>query len=178
MFGIDDIFLYPLIGSAAGALLNRKKPLEGALLGGGAGLLGAGLPGLLGPSGAAGGAAGGTGLTLGTQAPGLTMAGGMGLTPPASALTAAAQPASGLAALNGALRDYSPSINAATQAMKLTEGQKKELVPPPPPFPTNAGSGPQTLSNMVSQFQNYDADRARAAEEERRMRRMAMGGMA
>lgn len=175
MFGIDDLLLYPLIGSAAGALLNRKKPLEGALLGGGAGLLGAGIPGLLGPSGAAGGAAGGTGLTLGTQAPGLTMAGGLGLTPPAAALTA--QPASGLAALNGALRDYSPSINAASQAMKLTQQQKKDLVPTPPPFPQNMGNGPQTLSNMVSQYANYDADRARLDEEERRARRRAMGGI-
>lgn len=101
-FGIDDALIWgPMIGAAAGGLLKKDKPLQGALIGAGLGLgAGAAAPGLLGAGVAAPGMTGalGAGLTVpGAAAPGMATLGGLG-----SGLSATAGGMSPLALAGGA----------------------------------------------------------------------------
>lgn len=169
MFGIDDLLLYPLIGAASGAIMNKKKPLQGALLGGGLGALGGQfLPGLLSP------AAGGSGLTMGAPGMGLQMAGGVGLTPPATALASQTPASSGLLA---ALKEYKPVMDAAALGMQMAGQDRKEPIPPPQPFQAGGQGGPQTLSNLVNNQHDYQQNMLMDSAEARRRRRLAMGGL-
>lgn len=92
-------WMLPALGAVAGAAMNKKNPLQGALLGGGLGFGGAALPGLLAGAGgaaAAGGAASGIGGGLGA-------AGGVAANPIGAYLTSGAVEGSTLGnALTGA----------------------------------------------------------------------------
>lgn len=195
MFGIDDALIWgPLIGAAAGGLLNRRNPMQGALLGAGLGLGG----GLLAPQAGAitaaeaaagtglaapGAAAGQTGLTLGGS--------GMGLAAPASAMqvpgnlamAASGTPTQiagqGSTSLLGTINKYKPVMDAAMQARQMAgDDTPTPQIAASPMTPTNVSTGPNGLAQLAmsnNQVGQNIQDEA-ALRRARRMRQLAMMG--
>ena len=148
--------LIPLLGAGAGALLSKKDPLKGALMGGALGFGGAALaPGLLG-AGAATGAAGTAGagapawsslIAAGQPAVG-TVGGGMSTAAGAQAATP------GLFGQASAMaKEASPILNAANVGMKLAAGNQQQ--PQASPLMPNNGQGGNTLSALMQQGNQY-----------------------
>jgi len=194
-FGIDDALIWgPMIGAAAGGLLHKKNPMQGALLGAGLGLGGGLLAPQLGAVGAA--EAAGTGLTAaGAGETGLTLgSGGIGLTTPANALipgnmamTASAAPAqiaaSAPSSMNGVMNTLKPIgqvMDAANTTRRMFGSNDNRPIIPPQIQQAPVSTGPQglaqlaTINNMAGQTINDES----AMRRERRLRQLAqMGGM-
>lgn len=192
-FGIDDALIWgPLLGAAAGGLLNKKNPMQGALLGAGAGLGGGLLAPQLGAATAAEAAAG-TGLVApGAGQTGLLLGGsGTGLAAPASAMSvpgnlamaASGTPAQiagqGSTSLLGTLNKYKPVIDAAMQARQMSaDNTPTPQIAASPMTPTNVRTGPNGLAqlamsiNQVGQNIQDETELRRA----RRLRQLAMMG--
>lgn len=198
MFGLDDALIWgPLIGAAAGGLLSKKNPMQGALLGAGLGLGGGLLAPGLGAASAAEAAAG-TGLAapgLATGETGLTLGGGgIGLSAPQSALmpsgmamTASGTPAQiaassapSMSGVMNTLRPIGQVMDAANTTRRMFgSNDNRPIIPPQIQQPT-VSTGPQglaqlaTMNNMAGQTINDEA----AMRRERRLRQLAqMGGM-
>lgn len=173
-----DPFTIALIGGAAGGLLNKKNPLQGAAMGAGMGALGAsvapgllsGAPGLTAAPAASGGLTlgAGEGLKLGTLAPELggaasngllgatpstlsSMGGGTGLT--AAAPTGGLQPGMWDKMKDGlgkASEYAQPVGNAATAANAVGGLFQQPPKAPIQPGPTLQNSGgAQTLASIA-----------------------------
>ena len=192
-FGIDDALIWgPLLGAAAGGLLNKKNPMQGALLGAGAGLGGGLLAPQLGAATAAEAAAG-TGLVApGAGQTGLLLGGsGTGLAAPASAMSvpgnlamaASGTPAQiagqGSTSLLGTLNKYKPVMDAAMQARQMAgDDTPTPQIAASPMTPTNVSTGPNGLAqlamsnNQVGQNIQDETELRRA----RRLRQLAMMG--
>lgn len=192
-FGIDDALIWgPLLGAAAGGLLNKKNPMQGALLGAGAGLGGGLLAPQLGAATAAEAAAG-TGLVApGAGQTGLLLGGsGTGLAAPASAMSvpgnlamaASGTPAQiagqGSTSLLGTLNKYKPVMDAAMQARQMAgDNTPTPQIAASPMTPTNVSTGPNGLAqlamsnNQVGQNIQDETELRRA----RRLRQLAMMG--
>lgn len=192
-FGIDDALIWgPLLGAAAGGLLNKKNPMQGALLGAGAGLGGGLLAPQLGAATAAEAAAG-TGLVApGAGQTGLLLGGsGTGLAAPASAMSvpgnlamaASGTPAQiagqGSTSLLGTLNKYKPVMDAAMQARQMAgDDTPTPQIVASPMTPTNVSTGPNGLAqlamsnNQVGQNIQDETELRRA----RRLRQLAMMG--
>ncbi len=167
-------------GGLLGALMNKKDPLKGALLGGalgaatgGAGLFG-GAPatgGLGLTSGTSAGLAsmgGGTGLTMGV-APGMaSMGGGAGLTAGPGALTASQAASPSLASLFGG-SGFENAQKAMQVASMLTpeRPQQAQAVAPPQMSP----AGTQSLVQLYEQGKNNAGAQSIAQREQERMQR-------
>lgn len=165
-------FILPLIGAAAGAVLNKKNPLAGAAMGalGGAapGLLGAAAPaagaGAAGASGAGGLLAGGT---LGVPAGGIAMGGSMAGAAPAAGLLSEGITIGGGAGAAGAaggglMETMKPFMNAAKTGMETAQAtQQPEEPMQPSPFimPPQGGSGPQQMAQLVQSIEQDKAQR-------------------
>ena len=114
--------IVPLVMAAAGALIDKKKPLRGAMIGGSMGLGGFAAGGLLGgASGAAGGAAGAGGAAAGTggllaggQQAAMLAAQNAGLGAGATSMTNAALMSN--PAMYGAAGGFAPIVEMGTQA--------------------------------------------------------------
>lgn len=167
--------LIPLLGAGAGALLSKKDPLKGALMGGAMGFGGAALaPGLLGAGAAAGTAATGAGTAAGTAATGAAAtgaSGGSALLPgyfaSEAAMPLATQAAGSTGAAAGAqaatpglfgqasamAKEASPILNAANVGMKLAAGNQQQ--PQASPLMPNNGQGGNTLNAIMQQGNQY-----------------------
>lgn len=168
--------LLPLLGAGAGALMKKKDPLQGALLGAGLGMGAGALPGLLGGAGAAG--AMGTGATLGGGIAGAapTLAGanagmGAGLSGLAGAGTAstAAAPLAMPAAEGGAMVMFDKfatqmePIGRAAQtagAMQGLLGPQQQQPPMPAPMLGQQGGG-DPIAQMLAQQAEIEEQRKR-----------------
>lgn len=147
------------IGAVGGALLHKKKPLQGALLGAGLGAgAGAAFPamgGLLGGSAAASGAA---------------------ATGAAPGVAAAAVPEAGLlSSANAALAQYKPAIDAATTGIQMSgalDQQPEQQAPAPAPM---TQGGPETLAAIAGQ--GAPATVQAGMQERARRRAMLRGGV-
>ena len=133
-------FILPLIGAAAGGLLNKKNPLAGAAMG----AIGGAAPGLLGAAApAAAGAASGAGglLAGGTLGSGAGAAGAAG---------------------GGLMETMLPFIRAAKTGMETAQAtQQPEDPMQPSPFmmPPQGGSGPQQMQQLVQSIEQDKANR-------------------
>lgn len=180
-----------LIGAGIGAVVSKKDPLKGALLGAGAGALGGQFaPGLL---GGASGAATPTGL-LGAEAAGSTGVGGLlgnpvtaasygtGLGTQQTAMLAAQEAGMGSMPISGSLlggvsqfsKDAAPVMSAVSTGMSMAGPDQ----PAPPPSPMM--SRPLDLSPVLNSQQ---LELARTFEEDMKRRQSmnqyaqyAMGG--
>lgn len=193
MFGIDDMILLPLVGAAAGGLLSKKNPLQGALMGGalglGGGLLGPQLAGASAAEAAAGtgltaAGAGETGLTLGSSVSGLT-APANALMPSQLAMTANAAPAqiaaSSAPSMSGVMNTLKPIgqvMDAANSTRRMFGSNDNRPIIPPQIQQPQVSTGPQglaqlaSMNNMTGQTINDEA----AMRRERRLRQLAMMG--
>ena len=136
------------IGAVGGALMNKKKPLNGALLGAG---LGAG-------AGAAFPAMGG--LLGGSVAPAATAAS------PAAAVPAAAPSTGLLSSANAALTEYKPMIDAASIGLQAS-GAMDQQPQMQAPQVQQAQGGSQVMAGLASQGGSAKLQ-SDAAERERR----------
>lgn len=173
------LWMLPLVGAAAGALLKRKDPLQGALMGGALGATG----GLLAP--AAGAAAAGGGLAAGgAAAEGAAAAGGAGLTMPSIAPAAGlaqgpgftagigeglklgagaslgAPPAAGMAQAGEYARTGLMGLQAASLAKGLTASQ-----------PMQAAGNPQRQGPDMSALMQANQQTAQAGTQQEMLRR-------
>lgn len=162
--------LFPMIGAAAGALLNKKNPLAGAAMG----ALGGAAPGLLGaaaPAAAGGAATGAGGLlaggTLGVPAGGIAMGGSMAGAAPAAGLLSEGITIGGGAGAAGAaggglMETMKPFMNAAKTGMETAQAaQQPEEQMQPSPFlmPPQGGPGPQQMAQLVQSIEQDKAQR-------------------
>ena len=158
--------LIPLLGAGAGALLSKKDPLKGALMGGALGFGGAALaPGLLGAGAAAGTAATSAGTAAtGAAAPAwssLIAAGqptigtvGGGMSTAAGAANAAPAATPGLfESASSYAKQADPIMKAAVMGKTLAgTGQQQ---PQASPLMPNNGQGGNTLSALMQQGNQY-----------------------
>lgn len=177
--------LIPLLGAGAGALLSKKDPLKGALMGGALGFGGAALaPGLLGAGAAAGTAATGAGTAAGTAATGAaapawssliaagqptigTVGGGMSTAAGAANAAPAATPGLFESAFSYA-KQADPIMKAAVMGKTLAgTGQQQ---PQASPLMPNNGQGGNTLSALMQQGNQYQTalQQAQMARMQRR----------
>lgn len=152
-------WMLPAIGALSGALIDKKNPLKGALLGGGLGMaggagLGASTGGLLGAAPAAGSQAG----MLAAQEAGLG----------SSALGWGGATTGLQGAMNAAPGMITPALKAAQTASTVQSMMPQEKpVTPAPAFSSGGGNGSlqgmyQNLQNQrLAQKQYEDAMRAR-----------------
>ena len=173
-------WLLPLVGAAAGAIMNKKNPLAGAAMGavGGAapGLLGAAAPAAAatgaGTASGAGGLLAATGGQVGAGGIGSALAGGAMGAPVApitmgSGLLApggigAAGAAGGAAAGGGLMETMKPFMNAAKTGMETaqaTQQPEEQMQPSPFIMPPQAGSGPQQMAQLVQSIEQDKAQR-------------------
>lgn len=163
--------LYSMIGAGAGAMLNRKKPLQGALMGG---LLGAGGGAMVG-----GGALGGTAATGATAAADTAplWGSGMGATNAAGATTAIGANAAGPAAMNSAIgasslgggMNTAQALQMANMGRSLAAGQPQRPMMQGAPAPQlNPGAG----TSFVPQNQGYQPGQLSLADMQRRQQLM------
>ena len=164
-------WLLPLVGAAAGAIMNKKNPLAGAAMG----AVGGAAPGLLGAAAApaAGAASGAGGLlaggTLGVPAGGIAMGGSMAGAAPAAGLLSegitiggGAGAAGGAAAGGGLMETMKPFMNAAKTGMETaqaTQQPEEQMQPSPFLMPPQAGSGPQQMAQLVQSIEQDKASR-------------------
>lgn len=147
MFGIDDALIWgPLVGAAAGGLLGKKNPMQGALIGAGLGL---GAGGLLGAAPAATGAAelpagailngvpleGGVSIpAAGASVNGSPLLGGSSIAPGASVSTIPTAETGGLFGQGAsALKAAKPYTDAAFTGLSIANmfGKKQPIQPSP-----------------------------------------------
>ena len=162
--------LFPLIGAASGAVLNKKNPLAGAAMG----ALGGAAPGLLGaaaPAAAGGAASGAGGLlaggTLGVPAGGIAMGGSMAGAAPAAGLLSEGITIGGGAGAAGAaggglMETMKPFMNAAKTGMETaqaTQQPEEQMQPSPFIMPPQGGSGPQQMAQLVQSIEQDKAQR-------------------
>ena len=163
-------FAIPLIGAAAGAVINKKNPLAGAAMG----ALGGAAPGLLGaaaPAAAGGAASGAGGLlaggTLGVPAGGIAMGGSMAGAAPAAGLLSEGITIGGGAGAAGAaggglMETMNPFMNAAKTGMETaqaTQQPEEQMQPSPFLMPPQVGAGPQQLAQLVQSIEQNNAQR-------------------
>lgn len=134
--------LIPMAGGAlVGAMLNKDKPMKGALmgaaLGGGAGAAAPMLGGLLGSSAGAAGAGAASG------APAVAAAGGQAGAAAAAQGTASATSLKGLL---GTANEYAPLMNSVMQSMGGSEQQMAQA-----PAPSLPQGGAETLAGLAGQ---------------------------
>lgn len=166
-----DPFTLALIGGAAGGLLNKKKPLEGALLGAGlgygGGLLGANALGASAASGAAAPAYTGTAAELAADGLG-------GVAPEMTPWYQ--QPGFGIGReLTGAMKEAKPFIDAAGTAQQvaaMTNKPQQPITPSPMITPFNGGN---PVGQMVNQMEQNQAQKM-ALEKQMREQRKRMRG--
>jgi len=199
MFGIDDMILLPIIGGAMGGLLNKKNPLQGALLGAAGGYAG----GLLSAPSAIGATGGATGLTTGAMnaplglanapaatfgsgavglsgsAPTLGLKAAEGSLAPALTATATQAPAQIAAASPGLMSQVAevakPIGTAATTAaaVKTLMPQKNPIVTPPIAPATPSAGFNTTMQDILAKQQATRDDQAKL-----RQRRYSLLGVA
>ena len=162
-------WMIPLIGAIGGGLMNKKKPLQGALMGG---LLGGAGGGFLGASGGLGAAANPMSQAgmLASQEAGLGLTGGLGWGGATTGLQGAMNSAGGLL---GAAKQYAgPAMNVAQSVKAMTpEEQPIQASPLSPAVPN---PGPSNFYNSIIEQQNQ----RQMAELEKRYRRRAGNGIA
>lgn len=161
------MWMLPAVGALGGALMNKKDPLKGALLGGGLGLAGgAALPYL----GAGAGSAGAGGL-LNPTAMGVATEAMTGGVSPAIAAQMAGNPALAAPLASGAytggamakaattplsmMDKFSAAAKPIGQAMGVAN-QVKGMMPqdqPIPQAPAFSSGGPAPMTNFYSQMQ-------------------------
>lgn len=151
------------IGAIGGALMNKKKPLNGALLGAGLGAgAGAAFPamgGLLGGAGAA-------------SVP--TTAAAAAAAPTATAVPAAVVPETGLlASTNAALTEYKPMMDAAAIGLQASGAMDQQAPQMQAPQVQQMQGGTQTLAQIAGQG---GAAQMQGDQMERQRRRMMMRG--
>lgn len=146
MFGIDDMLLFSLLGAGTGALTNKKKPLEGALLGGGLGAAGGGLLG--------------GGLAVGGEQGAMLAAQNAGLEG-ATAATNAALGETGL--LGQAMKPIGTAMGAAQTAQSMMP-QEQPIQPQP------IQKTPIDMSGLLQQ----SANQQQMEQEEQRRRQEQM----
>jgi hypothetical protein len=194
------LLLPMLIGGSAGALLSKKDPLRGALIGAGLGVGGAALPGLLSAGGATGTAGAATGMG-GTT--GILDAGASGAVGDASGFMGTGgfmEPASQAVQIvdksvpagmfdkanymtNGLLDkgvQMAEPMGRAMQTAQMFQPQEKELPPIPqiPQFQPNS-QGQQSLQQIASQpmqMAQMQQQRDFANRQKRREMILRMGG--
>ena len=166
-------FILPLVGAAAGAVINKKNPLSGAAMG----ALGGAAPGLLGaaaPAAAAGGAAasGAGGLLAATGGAAASGAGGIGsalaggaMGPPVAPVTMGSgllSPGATAAAGGGLMETMQPFMNAAKTGMetaRATQQPEEQMQPSPFLMQPQGGSGPQQMQQLVQSIEQSNAQR-------------------
>lgn len=177
-------FLIPLLGAGVGAALNKKNPLQGALMGGALGATGGMAAGAMGLGGA--GAAGSGGL-LGTGAAEAAGAGSTGLLSSAApslgsageyfAATqgaGAAQPGL-LASLTEYAKPIGNAMDAAGKVKEMTGGDQQINIPSPvitPNLPNN------TLGQLATNIDTQRNQQMQMDEQKRQMRRNMIRGIA
>lgn len=155
------IWMLPLLGAAAGALMDKKKPLRGAMLGGLAGMTGgaaAGAGGLLGGAASAGAAGAGA---AGAGAGGLL--GGAGASGAAGAGAGNAMSVGGF--LKTAQNIAEPVFGAVQAAQSMTPQEQPIQAMEPAQLP----DGKMDLTGLLQNSQQQ-----RTAEEEEAFRRRQM----
>lgn len=178
------IWMIPLIGAAAGALLDKKQPLRGAALGAAAGFTGGAALGAMGAAGAGSAAAGSSSLMSG--AGGLLGSGGaagggfggmLGSAAPGAA--AAAPNAAASSGLLGSMGSMVKPVGTAMQTAQMF--QSKDEPPPVPQMPIQQPvGGSQGLTQLaqgnMQMAQNQIAqDTQKRMEQKQRIARM--GGL-
>ena len=165
-------FAIPLIGAAAGAVINKKNPLAGAAMG----ALGGAAPGLLGAGAAGAGAAGAsgaggllsaTGGQVGAGGIGSALAGGAMGSPVApvamgSGLLAPGGAGAAGAAGGGLMETMKPFMNAAKTGMETaqaTQQPEEQMQPSPFLMPPQGGPGPQQMAQLVQSIEQNNAQR-------------------
>lgn len=146
MFGIDDMLLMSLFGAGAGALTNKKKPLQGALLGGGLGAAGGGLL-----SG---------GLAVGGEQGAMLAAQNAGLEGATAATNAALGEGTGLL---GTATKLAKPVGVAMQAADMAQPEQ----PPIQPQPLQ-----RVPMDMSAIFQNQGQQQQWEAQEQERRRQL------
>lgn len=173
-----------MIGAAGGALMNKKDPLKGALMGAGIGAAGGTALGAMGGSGGllGSGAATGQGVALEAMYGGVApeVAAGMGATANAGAgvpiieqgIAASAADAGRLSALGktkGLLGTAGTALNVANQVKGLTSNPT-----PPPQLSPNVPN--PTMANMYNEMVQNQQQRLAMEKQLRQMRRNRMMG--
>lgn len=178
------IWMIPLIGAAAGALLDKKQPLRGAALGAAAGFTGGAALGAMGAAGAGSAAAGSSSLMSG--AGGLLGSGGAagggfgGMLGSAAPGAAAAAP--NAAASSGLLGSMGSMVKPVGTAMQTAQMFQSKDEPPPatPAMIQPPMGGAQSLTQLaqgnqvMAQQQQQITDARRDAQKQRIAR---MGGL-
>jgi hypothetical protein len=180
---------YWIAGAATvGALMDKKKPLRGAMMGATVGATGGaalGAGGLLGGGAAATGAATGagagaaaTGGAAGTAGFGLgqpLVTGTMGSSAMAGGSAAGTAGSGGMMSglLNGATK-YKPIMDAAGTGLAMSGAMEPEQ-PMQVPEMAQMGGGGQTLTSLANQGQQGAMASIQAGEQERARRRMQRG---
>lgn len=160
------------IGAVGGALMNKKKPLKGALLGGALGAAGGAAAPAIG--GLLGGGSAAAGVSGAAAAPGFAIgqplvSGSLGNAVMAGG--SAAAPATGLL---GTVNSYIPAFNAAATGLQMSGALDEQPLPEAPP-PIQAQGGAETLAGIASQG---PAAQMQADQSERARRRaMLRGGL-
>lgn len=178
------LWMIPLALAAAGALADKKHPLQGAAIGAGLGLTGGAAAGLLGGA-AAGGA---TGATLASTAPEMANGAFLGESAvsgipawDAAATGAKAATAGGLlggsasnGGLMGALDTYGKPASQAMQLASQSGLMGGQQQPQGTPFVQPQGNGPSMLAQLAQQG---DPSQQLAQEDMmRRKRRLGLLG--
>lgn len=165
------LWLLPLAGAAVGAAMNKKNPMQGALLGAGIGATG----GLLGGAGLAGAAAaegaGGAAMANGAFL-GEGVASGVGAWDASAAASAAGQGGGLLGGMKTALEYAKPVGQAASAAQQVSGGQRAPM-PAAPPMMQNP-VGVQSLTQLAQQ-QSPNLNQMQQAYEARMRRRGLLG---
>lgn len=159
-----------LIGAGIGALMNKKDPLKGALLGGAVGATGgaAATGGLLGGGSAAAGAAGAAGGAATAAAEPVAIASGNAAFNTALANSGAATTGGGVTGLLGSAM---PAMQAAGMAKGLIGGSPQEA----PQAPQINNDGGQGLAQLYGSIQQGD-QQAMQAEMQKRMKNQGLFG--
>lgn len=148
-------WLLPLAGAAIGAMANKKKPLQGALMGAGIGATGGLLaPAAAGGAAAAGAGAAGAGGAAASAAPAMVNGAflGEGVASGIPAWQAAASGGSGAGGLLGTMSQYAKPAGQALQMAQqsgMMGGEDQQAQPSP--MLQQATGGPQTLASIVQQ---------------------------
>lgn len=157
------LWMLPLAGAAAGALINKKKPLKGALIGAGLGAGGGMLaPALLGGAGAAGAAAGG-----GSSAAGL-----LGAAAPAAAAPAPAGASGMLGGLAAYAKPLSSGLTMANQAQGLMQQE-----PGQPAQPAQLNTQSPDFGGLLAAQNQIDSQRMQEDLQRRLAQQQAIQGL-
>jgi hypothetical protein len=170
--------MFPLLipiaaGAVGGALMNKKKPLNGALLGAGLGAgAGAAFPAM---GGLLGGASAAAPATAAASSPGFAIGQPLVTGSLGSSATAGAASPGLLSSVNSTLSQYKPVMDAASTGLSMSGAMNQEQ-PMQAPEVQQVQGGSQTLAQLAGQ--DGGAAQMQVGAQDRERRRQAIrGGM-